>query len=174
MLNGQTSQQIVKWIQNHKDKLSGGAHPRPAYLKLKSFVDNNPPSSSTRAKSARDLFISDNPNIRQQTKDACILEGITDKTAITRRVNDAYTEAIGRLSSAEREIYEKRSQEDKARCAAERGKEREAAADVSDAPTLSRPHKRRQCVCFYFLIREILKFLWQNAPGSGVHSTGPH
>ena len=99
----------------------------PGFLKLRPFRDNVSASTS-RAKSSRDLFITDHPEIRKQITEAARAEGITDPHEITRRVNNSYSEAYKNVSDDERLKYQHLSEEDKLRKAAEREKTRDVTS----------------------------------------------
>lgn len=91
--------------------------------------------SSCRAKSARDLFISDHPEIRQEATLAAHANGITNTKDITGRINKAYTEAIRMADDFNK--YQRLSEEDKLRKAAERKDQEEAAGGAEPVSGLS-------------------------------------
>ncbi|KAI0071050.1 hypothetical protein K474DRAFT_1679695 [Panus rudis PR-1116 ss-1] len=113
--NGRTNQ-IVKWIHNHQDKLGAKKRkdaPLPKYLELQ----QNNGSNKSRAKSARDLFISAHPEISKNVRAAAKAEGVKERQEIQRRVNVAYTEAI---ANADMSKYQTLADKDKQAKAAER------------------------------------------------------
>ncbi|KAK7677489.1 hypothetical protein QCA50_019495 [Cerrena zonata] len=128
--------QIVKWIQNHRDRLTNGAQQKPQYLKLQSLKDDMSRLSS-RAKSVRDLFVSDHPEIRKQAMTTALAEGITLQKDITSRINKAYSDAIKNAEDLEK--YKRLSEEDKLRKAVER-KDREEAS--TETGLVSSSHNR--------------------------------
>ncbi|KAI0069903.1 hypothetical protein K474DRAFT_1680561 [Panus rudis PR-1116 ss-1] len=109
-------QQIVKWIHNHQDKL-GAKKPEDAPLPKYLDLQQNDGSNKSRAKSARDLFISAHPEISKNVRTAAKAEGVNDRQEIQRRVNVAYTEAI---ANADMSDYRTLADKDKQAKAAER------------------------------------------------------
>lgn len=115
-------QQVRVWIRNHKNALLGDDHgrnssegPGPAYIELQEYKAE---AHVGRARSARDIFIAEHPDIRKQAEQASRDEGFTTRSDITTRVNTAYTEAI--KTSTDWADYEARSLQEKSNKAAER------------------------------------------------------
>lgn len=102
---------------------------------MKAFRDTTSGPSS-RAKSARDLFIIDHPEIREQVVHAAHAEGVTDHNEITRRINNAHSEVYKIVPDEERLKYQRLSEEDRLHKAAERENVREAIAQ-EDPPVTS-------------------------------------
>ncbi len=85
----------------------------------------------TRAKSARDLFVADHPEINLQTRDKLKADGVTAPKELQTAVNDAYTKAIDTAKAdGSFATYEAAARADKETTAAARAQVAKGRTDV--------------------------------------------
>ncbi|KAJ3518305.1 hypothetical protein NM688_g9456 [Phlebia brevispora] len=130
--------QCVKWIQNHKSEILRRAEHQaslPAYLDLQ---DYKPDVEVKRARSARDIYVGEHPEIRENATKEARDSGISTRSELQSSINAAYSAAIAVDPDWQR--YIDRSQEEKTTRAAERAKIRESStiADDDSQPGMSR------------------------------------
>lgn len=121
--------QCSKWVQNHYKKYLQPEDSIPKIYHIQSAKDI---SNVPRAKSARDLFIADHPEIQTQVNAEMTAQGITNKSELRARINRAYTDAMALCNNIDN--YHERAAENKAQRAAERQNEKEKQ-DIGFAPS---------------------------------------
>ncbi|GJE96004.1 hypothetical protein PsYK624_121970 [Phanerochaete sordida] len=125
--------QCVTWIKNHRKIVLMGATGgtgAPEFIRLDEY---KPEAHVGRARSARDIYISDHPEIGRAIRSSAAAEGLS-KAQLCAKVNDAYTEAL--KADPARADYERRSNDEKAQKAAERATMKEKReAEQADQPS---------------------------------------
>lgn len=134
-------QQIRTWIRNNKRKLLGqeeNGQPQPEYLELQEYKAE---VHVKRARSARDIFIAEHPEVRVTAEQTARAEGITTRSEITMRVNLAYTEAIKNAPNWVE--YEARSNAEKLAKATERQTLKDYREAVKSTPSATGPGRAK-------------------------------
>ncbi|GJE91006.1 hypothetical protein PsYK624_071970 [Phanerochaete sordida] len=139
---GKRPKRCSDWIQNHWAKYTGTSQAPPSYIALKEYPAE---PKVGRAKSALDLFKSENPQIAAAARETAIQDGLDikrDWATITTRVNTAFADAL--KSDPRREYYYRRSQDDKDAKAAERRQQKaQQETEEQDEDLMSPRHRNK-------------------------------
>ncbi|KAI0682747.1 hypothetical protein BC835DRAFT_1424051 [Cytidiella melzeri] len=147
--------QLRTWLDNHKGRLvqamKGEKQPLPKFLDIQAYHE----APAARTRSARDIFISENGQVRQESDRLATKDGVNSSNLakLQARRNKVYTKAIAELLPDEWRVYFDRSEQEKVVKKAERDI---ARTKTKAAESLSLPERAKLLTDLEFTVEKTI------------------